>query len=94
MDPFSFPKGTKEMACQVLIAQAALKKALERGVIPKRLRTKKYLNEAVLLYAIEVRARKEKIPRLFYNAVPSDLLPWRQKEFRSRRKFRHKEQNS
>ena len=94
MNPFSFPKGTKEMACQVLIAQSALKKALERGVIPKRLRTKKYLNEAVLLYAIEARAKKEKMPRLLYNAVPSDLLPWRQKEFRSRRKFRHKEQKS
>ena len=36
--PFSFQKGAREMACQILIAQTALKKSIDRGVLPKRLR--------------------------------------------------------
>jgi poly(A) polymerase len=84
-NPFSFPKGAKEMAIQILMAQSNLKKALERGVIPKRLRMKKYFREAVLLFGIEAQAKGEEVPRLLRYAVPPDLLPWWPKEFRKRR---------
>jgi poly(A) polymerase len=91
LNPFSFPKGAKEMACQILAAQSNIKKAIQKGVIPKRLRMKKYFQEAVLLFGIEGQAKGEKIPRLLRNAVPSDLLPWWPKEFeeskRRRRRF-------
>ena len=60
--PFSFQKGAREMACQILIAQSALKKSIDRGVIPKRLKTKKYLREAVLFFGIESEAKGEKGP--------------------------------
>ena len=90
--PFSIPKGTKEMASQILIAQSNLKKSIHRGVIPKRLRLKKYFLEAVLFFGIEAQAKNEKVPHLLRNAVPSDLLPWWPKGFRNRRKFRHSEQ--
>lgn len=86
MNPFSFPKGVKEMACQILIAQSTLKRAIERGAIPKRLRMKKYFKEAVLLFGIEAQGKKEKVPRLLRNTVPSDLLPWWPKKFRRRRR--------
>jgi poly(A) polymerase len=84
-NPFSFPKGAKEMAIQILMAQLNLKKAIERGVIPKRLRMKKYFREAVLLFGIEAQAKGEEVPRLLRYAVPPDLLPWWPKEFRKRR---------
>jgi poly(A) polymerase len=84
-NPFSFPKGAKEMAIQILMAQSNLKKAIERGVIPKRLRMKKYFREAVLLFGIEAQAKGEEVPRLVRYAVPPDLLPWWPKEFRKRR---------
>jgi len=84
-NPFSFPKGAKEMAIQILMAQSNLKKALERGIIPKRLRMKKYFREAVLLFGIEAQAKGEEAPRLLRYAVPPDLLPWWPKEFRKRR---------
>lgn len=91
LNPFSFPKGTKEMTSQILIAQTALKKAIDRGMIPKRLRMKKYFQEAVLLFGIKAQAKGEKIPRVIRNAVPSDLLPWWPKEFgRRRRRFGHR----
>jgi hypothetical protein len=89
--PFSFPRGAREMACQILMAQLNLKKSVQKGVVPKRLRIKKYFQEAVLLFGIEAQARGEKVPRLIRKAVPSDLLPWWPKEFRGRRKFRHTE---
>jgi len=92
LTPFSIPKGTKEMASQILIAQSNLKKSIHRGVIPKRLRFKKYFLEAVLFFGIEAQAKNERVPRLLRNAVPSDLLPWWPKGFRNRRKFRHNEQ--
>jgi hypothetical protein len=85
LNPFSFPKGTKEIASQILIAQSSLKKALHRGVIPKRLRMKKYFEEAVLLFGIVAQANGEGVPRLLRHAVPPDLLPWWPKEFKRRR---------
>jgi len=82
LTPFSFPRGTKEMACQILMAQSNLKKSIHKGVIPKRLRMKKYFKEAVLLFGIEAQANGEKVPRILQNAVPPSLLPWWPKEFR------------
>ncbi len=87
LTPYSFPKGTKEMASQILMVQSTLKKAIQRGVIPKRLKMKKYFKEAVLLYGIEAQAKGEKVPHLLRNAVPSDLLPWWPKGFRRHRRF-------
>ena len=88
LTPLSFPRGAKENAYQILIAQSNLKKAIQRGVIPKKLRMKKYFKEAVLLFGIEAQAKGEKVPRILHNAVPSDLLPWWPKETRRRyRKF-------
>jgi poly(A) polymerase len=87
LTPYSFPKGTKEMASQILMVQSTLKKAIQRGVIPKRLKMKKYFKEAVLLYGIEAQAKGEKVPHLLRNAVPSDLLPWWPKGFKRRRRF-------
>jgi len=85
LTPYSFPKGTKEMASQILIAQSNLKKSIQRGMMPKRMRMKKYFKEAVLLFGIEAQAKNEKVPRLLRNAVPSDLLPWWAKEIKRRR---------
>jgi poly(A) polymerase len=76
LTPFSFPRGAKEIASQILIAQSNLRKSIKNGVLPKRLRTKKYFREAVLLFGIEAEARGEKAPRILQNAVPSDFLPW------------------
>jgi poly(A) polymerase len=84
--PFSFPRGAREMAYQILMAQAIIKKAMQKGVIPKKLRMKKYFKEAVLLFGIEAQAKKEKAPRILRNAAPSDLLPWWPKE--SKRRYR------
>ena len=81
---FSFQKGAREMACQILIAQPVLKKSIDRGMLPKRLRTKKYFQEAVLLLGITSQAKGERVPRIIRNAVPSDLLPWWPREFRRR----------
>ena len=92
--PFSFPRGAKEMAYQILIAQSNLKKLIKDGVLPKKLRMKRYFKEAVLLFGIEAEAKGEKAPRILQNAVPPDFLPWWPKGFRNRRKFRHKEQKS
>ncbi len=89
--PFSFPRGAKEMAYQVLIAQSNLKKLMQTGVIPKRLRIKKYFKEAVLLFGIEAQAKGEKIPRILQNAVSPDLLPWWPKEIKRRHDTRHRD---
>ena len=86
LTPLSFPRGAKEMACQILMAQSNLKKAIQKGVIFKKLRMKKYFKEAVLLFGIEAQAKGEKSPRIFRDAVASDLLPWWPKEFRRRRR--------
>ncbi len=85
LTPFSFPRGPKEMAYQILVAQWNLKKSIQRGVVPKKLRMKKYFKEAVLLFGIEAQAKAEKTPRILQSAVPSDLLPWWPKELKRRR---------
>jgi len=85
LDPFSFPKGIREMASQILMTQLTLKKILRRGLIPKRLRMKRYFHEAVLFFGIETQARGERVPRLLRHAVPPDLLPWWPQE---KRKFK------
>jgi hypothetical protein len=87
MNPFSFAKGIREITCQILIAQSPLRKALERSAIPKRLRSKKYFKEAVLLFGIQAKAKGEKIPHFFRNVVPSDLLSGWPKDFRRSRRF-------
>lgn len=87
LNPFSFPKAPKEAAIQVLTAQASLKYSIQKGVVPKRFRSKKYFREAVLFFGIEAEATGRKVPQMIRRAVPSDLLPWWPKEFRGRRKF-------
>ncbi|HUL28995.1 MAG TPA: hypothetical protein VLZ03_00970, partial [Thermodesulfobacteriota bacterium] len=76
LTPFSFPKAAREMACQFLTAQSALKKSTRSGVFPKRLRIKRYFKEAALLFGIEAQARGERVPRILQQAAPPDLLPW------------------
>jgi poly(A) polymerase len=87
LTPYSFPKGTREMASQILMAQSALKKAIQRGMIPKRLKMKKYFKEAVLLYGIEAQVKRERVPQFLRNRVPSDLLPWWPKGWNRRQRF-------
>jgi hypothetical protein len=82
LTPFSFSRGAKEVAYQILLAQSNIKKSIGKGVIPKRLRMKKYFKEAVFLFGIEAQAKAEKIPRILQKAVPSDLLPWWPKELK------------
>jgi poly(A) polymerase len=76
LTPFSFPRAPKEMAYQILAAQSNLKKSIQKRMIPKRLRTKKYFKEAVLLFSIKAQATGQKTPFILQNAVPSNLLPW------------------
>jgi poly(A) polymerase len=80
LTPFSFPRGAKEIAYQILMAQSNLKKLGQTGVIPKRLRMKKYFKESVFLFGMEAQAKGEKVPRMLRNTVTSDLLPWWPKE--------------
>jgi poly(A) polymerase len=84
-DPFSFPKGIREMASQILIAQSTLKKMIRRGLIPKRLRMKRYFYEAVLFFGIEAHAKGERVPRFLRHAIFPDLLPWWPKDIKRRR---------
>jgi poly(A) polymerase len=84
LTPFSFPRGAKEMAYQILLAQSNIKKSIQRGVIFKKLRMKKHFKEAVFLFGIEAQAKGEKTPRILQKAVPSHLLPWGPKELRRR----------
>ncbi|MGQ9647635.1 MAG: polynucleotide adenylyltransferase PcnB [Thermodesulfobacteriota bacterium] len=84
--PFSFPRGPKEVAFQILVTQPSLERAVQRGGISKRLRMKKYFKESVLLYGILAEAKKERVPSVLRSAVPSDLLPWWPKEKRKRRR--------
>ncbi len=91
LNPFGFSRGTREMACQILAAQSYLKRAVEHGVVSKRLRLKKYFREAVLLYGIEAQTRGEEVPRLLRNAAPPDFLPWWPKGMQRRhRRFRRR----
>jgi hypothetical protein len=57
-----------------------VRKSAKNGVIPRRLRMKKYFKEAVLLFGIEAQARGEKVSHILQNAVPPDFLPWWPKE--------------
>ena len=82
--PFSIQRAIKEAAAQILVAQAVLGKAVQYGMVPRRLRTKGYFQEALLFYGIEAEARGEKVPRVLRTAGPSDLLPWWPKEFKRR----------
>jgi poly(A) polymerase len=82
--PYSFPKGAKEAAAQILIAQANLRKSLHYGAIPKRMRTKRYFQEAVLFFGMEAQARGETVPHPIRRSVPPDFLPWWPKEFKKR----------
>jgi poly(A) polymerase len=84
LTPFSFPRGSKEMASQILIAQSNLRKSIQKGFIHKKFRMKKYFKEAILLFGIEAQARGEKVPRIIRNAVPSNSLPWWPKEAKRR----------
>jgi poly(A) polymerase len=84
--PFSFPRGAKEMACQILVAQSNIKRSLQKGVVSKKLRMKRYFKEAVLLFGIEAQAKGEKTPRILQNAVLPDLLPWWSSEPKRRRR--------
>jgi len=84
LTPFSFPRGAKEMAYQILVAQWNIKKSIQKGVIFKKLRMKKYFKEAVFLFGIKAQAKGEKTPRILRNAVASDLLPWWPKELKRR----------
>jgi hypothetical protein len=87
---FSVPKGIKEMVYQILMAQPFLRRAIQQGEIPKRLRRKKYFQEAVLFFGIEAQARGEKVPSVLRNVVPSELLPWWPKEDRDFRRRRRR----
>ncbi|MDP3017109.1 MAG: polynucleotide adenylyltransferase PcnB [Deltaproteobacteria bacterium] len=91
LNPFSFPKGAKEMAILMLAAQSNLRYSIQKEVVPKRFRTKKYFKEAVLFFGIEAEATGKKMPQVIRRTVPSDLLPWWPKEFRGRRKFNQSE---
>jgi poly(A) polymerase len=82
LNPFSFPKGPKEMTTLILMAQSNLRYSIQREVVPKRFRTKKYFKEAVLFFGIEAEARGKGVPRLLLRSVSPDLLPWWGKEWR------------
>ena len=82
--PYSFPRGAKETAAQILAAQTHIEKALARGAASKRMRTKRYFQEAALYFAMEAEARGERVPHLLRRAVPPDFVPWWPSEFRTR----------
>jgi hypothetical protein len=91
--PYSFPKGTKEMAAQVLAAQSYISKSMNRGAIPKRLRLKKYFQEAAFLYGLVAEARKERVPGLLRRVLPSGPLPgWPKEPEEPRRRRRRRRQ--
>jgi poly(A) polymerase len=90
LNPFSFPKGLKESAIQVLTAQSHLRYFLQKGVVPKRFREKKYFKEAILFFGLEAEATGMKVPQLIRRTAPSDFLPWWPKELSGRRKFKYR----
>ncbi|MCX8117736.1 MAG: polynucleotide adenylyltransferase PcnB [Desulfobacterota bacterium] len=89
LNPFSVQKGTKELTIQVLAAQWNLRHFLQRGMLPKKFRTKRYFKDAVLFFGLEAEAKGEKVPRLIRNAVPPGFLPWWPKELRIKRRPLH-----
>jgi len=84
LSPFSFPRGAKEMAAMVLTAQSTIERSIRHGVVHKRLRMKKYFQEAVLFFGILAQAKGDRVPHLLRRAVPPDFLPWWPKEFKKR----------
>ncbi len=82
--PFSFPRGAKEMAYQILMAQTNLRKSVETGSVPRRLRMKKYFKDAVFLFGLGASAKEEKVPRILRHTVSPDLLPWWPKQITRR----------
>jgi len=78
--PFSIPKGIREAAFQILISQPRLKRFVEQGMMPKKWRTRKYIQDAVLFYGIVAQAKGAEVPGILRRAVPVDLLPWWPKE--------------
>ena len=73
--PFSFARGIKETVSQILMAQRMLDKAARRGFIPKRIKTKKYFQDAALFFGIMARAKGEQIPWHFRRLFSSDFFP-------------------
>ncbi len=86
-NPFSIPRESKEIAIQILIAQLTLRNGLHKGILPKRLRMKKYFEEAILFFGVEAEATGRKVPNLILRTVPTDLLPWWPKRFKRRKRF-------
>jgi poly(A) polymerase len=74
--PYSFPKAAREMAIQILTTQPSLRMSVRRGMVPGRLRKKKYYEDVVVLYGMESEAGGEKVPSFLRRTVPPDLLPW------------------
>lgn len=72
--PFSFPRGIKETVSQILMAQRILDRAARRGFIPKRTRTKKYFQDATLIFGIKARARGDRLPWHLRRLLPSELF--------------------
>jgi len=70
------------MTILILTAQSNLRYSIQKGVVPKRFRTKKYFKEAVLFFGIEAQARGKGVPHLLLRSVSPDLLPWWGKEWR------------
>ena len=85
LTPFSFPKHVREMASQILVAQSYLRKAAQRGGVPKKLKLKKYFQEALLLFGIKAEAIGEKVPVPLRYAATTDFLPWWSREFEAPR---------
>jgi len=75
LTPYSIPRGIKEIVSQILVAQSSLRKSLKKGAFPKRLRMKKYFEDAVLFWGIEARAKGRMLPNLLRKAMPFGFLP-------------------
>ena len=75
LNPFSFPRSSKETTIQVLTAQSTLRHVIQTGVVPRRLWKKKYFKEAVLFFGIEAEATRRNIPAMIRRTMPRDFLP-------------------
>ncbi len=69
LTPFSFPRVSKEIARQVLTAQLNIRRSIQKGAIPQRLRAKKYFKEAALLFGFEAQSKGRNIPRILKNTI-------------------------
>ncbi len=88
--PYSFSRGSKEEASQILIAQRILRKFLSQGLLPRRIRIKKYFQEAAIFLGIVAQARGERVSHLLHQAFPPEFLPWWPKEYKRRRHRRNR----